>query len=37
MSEEIFVALLSFAGTLAGSLLGVMAAQNLTQYLLAQL
>ena len=37
MSEEIFVALLSFAGTLAGSLLGVMAAQKLTQYRLAQL
>lgn len=37
MSEEIFIALLSFAGTLAGSLLGVMAAQKLTQYRLAQL
>lgn len=37
MSEEIIVALLSFAGTLAGSLLGVLAAQKLTQYRLAQL
>ena len=31
------MALLSFAGTLTGSLLGVMAAQKLTQYRLAQL
>lgn len=37
MNEEILVALLSFAGTLAGSLLGVVAAQKLTQYRLAQL
>ena len=37
MSQEIIVALLSFAGTLTGSLLGVMAAQKLTQYRLAQL
>lgn len=37
MSEAIFVALLGFAGTLAGSLLGVLAAQKLTQYRLAQL
>ena len=31
------VALLGFAGTLMGSLLGVLAAQKLTQYRLAQL
>lgn len=37
MSQEIFVALLGFAGTLTGSLLGVLAAQKLTQYRLAQL
>lgn len=37
MSEEIVVALLSFAGTLVGSLLGILAAQKLTQYRLAQL
>ncbi len=37
MSEEIFVAILGFAGTLAGSLLGVLAAQKLTQYRLSQL
>jgi predicted nuclease with TOPRIM domain len=37
MSEEMFVALLSFAGTLAGSLLGVLTAQKLTQYRLSQL
>ena len=35
--NEIVVALLGFAGTLAGSLLGVLAAQKLTQYRLAQL
>lgn len=34
---EIFVALLGFAGTLAGSLLGVITAQKLTQYRLSQL
>lgn len=37
MSEAIIVALLGFAGTLLGSLLGVLAAQKLTQYRLAQL
>lgn len=37
MSEAIFVAILGFAGTLLGSLLGVVAAQKLTQYRLAQL
>lgn len=37
MSETIFVALLGFAGTLLGSLFGVLAAQKLTQYRLSQL
>ena len=37
MNEAIIVALLGFAGTLLGSLLGVLAAQKLTQYRLAQL
>lgn len=37
MSEAMIVALLGFAGTLLGSLLGVIAAQKLTQYRLAQL
>ena len=37
MSEAIVVALLGFAGTLLGSLFGVLAAQKLTQYRLAQL
>lgn len=37
MSEAVIVALLGFAGTLLGSLLGVLAAQKLTQYRLAQL
>ena len=37
MSEEILVALLSFVGTLLGSLFGVVAAQKLTQYRLSQL
>lgn len=37
MNETIFVALLGFAGTLLGSLFGVLAAQKLTQYRLAQL
>lgn len=37
MSETIFVALLGFAGTLLGSLLGVLAAQKLTQHRLTQL
>lgn len=35
--NEIIVALLGFAGTLLGSLFGVLAAQKLTQYRLAQL
>ena len=35
--SEILVALLGFAGTLVGSLFGVLAAQKLTQYRLAQL
>lgn len=37
MSEAIVVALLGFAGTLLGSLFGVLAAQKLTQYRLSQL
>lgn len=37
MTEEVFVAILGFAGTLAGSLIGVLAAQKLTQYRLGQL
>ena len=37
MTTEAFVALLGFAGTLAGSLLGVLTAQKLTQYRLSQL
>lgn len=37
MSESIIVALLGFAGTLAGSLLGILAAQKLTQYRLEKL
>lgn len=37
MSDAIVVALLGFAGTLLGSLLGVLAAQKLTQYRLSQL
>lgn len=37
MSEAIFVAILGFAGTLVGSLFGVLAAQKLTQYRLSQL
>ena len=35
--NEIIVALLGFAGTLAGSLLGVLTAQKLIQYRLQQL
>ena len=35
--NEVIVALLGFAGTLLGSLFGVLAAQKLTQYRLAQL
>ena len=37
MSETIIVALLGFAGTLVGSLFGILAAQKLTQYRLSQL
>lgn len=37
MNEAIIVAILGFAGTLLGSLLGVLAAQKLTQYRLSQL
>ena len=37
MNESLLVALLGFAGTLAGSLFGVLAAQKLTQYRLSQL
>ena len=37
MSDAIIVAILGFAGTLLGSLFGVLAAQKLTQYRLAQL
>lgn len=37
MTEAIFVAILGFAGTLLGSLFGVLAAQKLTQYRLSQL
>lgn len=37
MSEAIIVALLGFAGTCLGSLFGVLAANKLTQYRLAQL
>ena len=37
MTDAIIVALLGFAGTLVGSLLGVVAAQKLTQYRLSQL
>ena len=35
--SQIIIALLGFAGTLAGSLLGVLTAQKLTQYRLQQL
>ena len=35
--NEITVAILGFAGTLLGSLFGVLAAQKLTQYRLSQL
>lgn len=37
MSEAVIVALLGFAGTLLGSLFGVLTAQKLTQYRLSQL
>ena len=36
MSEPIIVALLGFAGTLLGSLFGILTAQKLTQYRLVQ-
>jgi predicted nuclease with TOPRIM domain len=37
MTDAIVVALLGFAGTLLGSLFGVLTAQKLTQYRLSQL
>lgn len=37
MSESIAVALLGFAGTLLGSLFGILAAQKLTQYRIVKL
>lgn len=37
MTDAIVVAILGFAGTLAGSLFGVLTAQKLTQYRLSQL
>ena len=37
MSEALIVALLGFAGTLLGSLFGILTAQKLTQYRLSQL
>lgn len=37
MDNAVLVALLGFAGTLLGSLFGILAAQKLTQYRLAQL
>jgi len=37
VSEAVFVALLGFAGTLMGSLLGVLTTQKLTQFRLSQL
>lgn len=37
MTEAVIVAALGFAGTLLGSLFGVLAAQKLTQYRLSQL
>ena len=37
MSDAVLVALLGFAGTLLGSLFGVLTAQKLTQYRLGQL
>ena len=37
MSETILVAILGFAGTLLGSLFGVLTAQKLIQYRLSQL
>ena len=37
MTDAVIVAVLGFAGTLLGSLFGVLAAQKLTQYRLSQL
>ena len=37
MDNAIIVALLGFAGTLLGSLFGILAAQKLTQYRISQL
>ena len=37
MDNAVLVALLGFAGTLLGRLFGILAAQKLTQYRLAQL
>ena len=37
MNNELLVALLGFAGTLLGSLFGILAAQKLTQYRISQL
>lgn len=37
MTDAVIVAVLGFAGTLAGSLFGVLAAQKLTQYRISQL
>ena len=37
MTDAVIVAILGFAGTLLGSLFGVLAAQKLTQYRLSQL
>lgn len=36
MTEAVIVAILGFAGTLLGSLFGILAAQKLTQYRLVQ-
>mgnify|MGYP006978912644 CR=1 FL=1 len=37
MNDTLIVALLSFAGTVLGSLLGILAANKLTNYRIAQL
>lgn len=37
MNTEVFIALLSLAGTLLGSLFGILAANRLTNYRLGQL
>ena len=36
MSDAVIVAILGFAGTLAGSLFGILTAQKLTQYRIAR-